>query len=115
MRMVKFYRTELPQVEEGYKHDPKTQYYHKLLITERRKDNRVAKMKHWRLKQWKRTFGTKRADWYSDETLELAPLFRREYRQYSAHAQMLLRPRIQLKMQRSIRALVSKWYYLEHL
>lgn len=80
--MVKFYRTALPLVTEGYKYNARTLYYHKLLATERRKDNWILKRKSYRLWLWKRDFGKPKAALWSDETRRLAKLYKPSYQKY---------------------------------
>lgn len=115
VNMVKFYRTSLPQVEEGYRYNQRTLYYHKLLATERRKDRKNALVKAMRLRLWKKAYGSDESHLYSDETHELSQLYKPEYNKYSFHAQQFRKPATQLREQESIRQLASKWYYLEQV
>ena len=62
--------------------DPRTLYYHKLLTTERRKDNWAAKRLRYRLWLWKKEFRRPKAKLWSDQTRRLARLYKPAYKKY---------------------------------
>lgn len=115
VNMVKFYRTELPFVREGYMFDQRTLYYHKLIRTERRKDNWVERRRAYRYWLWKRDFGKKKAAFWSDETRRLAKLYKPSYAKYKWQQEVEVPMDKQLRQEQSVRSLASKFYYLENI